>query len=184
MNNKKRWYVVQTYSGSEDSVKKDIERRIESMGMQELIFDVVIPEETLIEKKLNSKGEEETVEKIKKIFPGYVFVHMTITDESWHVIRNTPQVTGFLGSSGGRTKPVPVEADEMNQILLNIGAIELPKFKYQVGDVVEIAKGPFEGQTGTVIEFDNTHQKVMVNIEVFGRGTPSEFDFTEIKEED
>ena len=107
--------------------------------MTELIFDVIIPEETIVEKKVNSKGEEETVEKIKKIFPGYVFVHMIITDESWHVIRNTPQVTGFLGSSGGRTKPVPVETEEMNKILLNIGVIELPKFKYNIGDVVEIA---------------------------------------------
>src|SRR5690554_1613256 len=184
MSAKKRWYVVQTYSGSEDSVKKDIERRIESMGMQELIFDVVIPEETLVEKKLNKDGEEETIEKIKKIFPGYVFVHMIITDESWHVIRNTPQVTGFLGSSGGRTKPVPVETDEMNQILLNIGAIELPKFKYNVGDIVEIARGPFEGQTGSVVSFDDQHQIVVVNIEVFGRGTPTEFDFIDIKEEE
>lgn len=184
MIGKKRWYVVQTYSGSEDSVKDDIVRRIESMGMQEFIFDVVIPEETIIEKKLNAKGEEEVIEKIKKIFPGYVFVHMIITDESWHVIRNTPQVTGFLGSSGGRTKPVPVETEEMNQILLNIGAIELPKFKYDTGDIVTIARGPFEGQTGEVISFDNQHQLVMVNIEVFGRGTPTEFSFTDIKEED
>lgn len=184
MSNKKRWYVVQTYSGSEDSVKQDIERRIESMGMQELIFDVIIPEETIVEKKLNAKGEEETVEKIKKIFPGYVFVHMVITDDSWHVIRNTPQVTGFLGSSGGRTKPVPVETEEMNKILLNIGAIELPKFKYDVGEIVTIARGPFEGQTGAVIEFDNAQQMVVVNLDFFGRGTPTEFSFTDIKEKE
>lgn len=184
MSGKKSWYLVQTYSGSEDSVKKDIERRIESMGMQDLIFDVLIPEETVIEKKINSKDEEEIVEKVKKMFPGYVFVQMIITDESWHVIRNTPQVTGFLGSSGGGTKPVQVEPEEMNQILLNIGAIEMPKFKYNVGDVVTIAKGAFEGQTGEVVSFDNQHQVVVVNIEVFGRGTPTEFDFTDIKEED
>lgn len=184
MSSKKRWYVVQTYSGSEDSVKKDIDRRIESMGMQDLIFDVIIPEEKLVEKKINSKGEEETIEKIKKIFPGYVFVHMIITDESWHVIRNTPQVTGFLGSSGGRTKPVPVETDEMNQILLNIGAIELPKFKYNVGDSVTIARGPFEGQIGEVVSFDNQHQVVVVNIDLLGRATPTELNFTDIKEEE
>lgn len=100
MSDKKRWYLVQTYSGSEDSVKKDIERRVESMAMQNFIFSVVLPEETVTEKKINAKGEEETVTKIKKLFPGYVFVQMIITDESWHVIRNTPQVTGFLGSSG------------------------------------------------------------------------------------
>ncbi len=183
MSVKKRWYVVQTYSGSEDSVKQDIERRIESMGMQNFIFNVIIPEETLVEKKLNAKGEEETITKVKKIFPGYVFVEMIITDESWHVIRNTPQVTGFLGSSGGRTKPVPVEPEEMNQILLNIGAIEKPKFKHEVGEVVTIARGPFEGFMGEVLTFDNQKQTVLVNIEVFGRGTPTEFSFTDIKEE-
>ncbi|NLN50296.1 MAG: transcription termination/antitermination factor NusG [Acholeplasmataceae bacterium] len=183
MSVKKRWYVVQTYSGSEDSVKQDIERRIESMGMQNFIFNVIIPEETLVEKKLNAKGEEETITKVKKIFPGYVFVEMIITDESWHVIRNTPQVTGFLGSSGGRTKPVPVEPEEMNQILLNIGAIEKPKFKHEIGEVVTIARGPFEGFMGEVLTFDNQKQTVLVNIEVFGRGTPTEFSFTDIKEE-
>jgi len=153
------------------------------MGMQNFIFNVIIPEETLVEKKLNAKGEEETITKVKKIFPGYVFVEMIITDESWHVIRNTPQVTGFLGSSGGRTKPVPVEPEEMNQILLNIGAIEKPKFKHEIGEVVTIARGPFEGFMGEVLTFDNQKQTVLVNIEVFGRGTPTEFSFTDIKEE-
>ncbi len=182
MINEKKWYVVQTYSGSEDSVKKDIERRIESMGMQSLIFNVVIPEETVIEKKVNSKGEEETVTKVKKIFPGYVFVELIITDESWHVIRNTPQVTGFLGSSGGRTKPVPIPTEEMNQILLKIGVIEKPTFKYAVGEMVEIVNGPFQGVVGEVISFDNEKEEVVVNIEVFGRGTPTELKFTDIKE--
>ncbi len=184
MTGKKGWYVVQTYSGSEDSVKKDIERRIESMGMKDLIFDVIIPEETIIEKKVNKEGEEEIIEKIKKIYPGYVFVHMVITDESWHVIRNTPQVTGFLGSSGGRTKPVPVPSEEIMQVLLNIGAIEKPTFKHDVGDVVEIAVGPFKGQSGEVISFDNNTEIVIVNMEFFGRGTPTEFNFTDIKEEE
>ncbi len=183
MSSTKKWYLVQTYSGSEDSVKQDIERRIESMGMQKLIFNVLLPEETIIEKKVNAKGEEETVEKVKKIFPGYVFVQMIITDESWHVIRNTPQVTGFLGSSGGRTRPVPIQEEEITQILLNIGAIEKPTFKHNIGDIVTISKGPFEGFSGEVIDFDNQKETVSVNIEVFGRGTPTEFSFTDIKED-
>ncbi len=182
MSNPRKWYVVQTYSGSEDSVKKDIERRIESMGMQSFIFSVIIPEETIVEKKVNAKGEEEIITKIKKIFPGYVFVEMIITDESWHVIRNTPQVTGFLGSSGGRTKPVPVQPEEMKQILLNIGAIEKPTFKYEVGETVTIVNGPFEGFVGEVISFDNQKETCLINIEVFGRGTPTEFRFSDIKE--
>lgn len=182
MINEKKWYVVQTYSGSEDSVKKDIERRIESMGMQSLIFNVLIPQETVVEKKVNAKGEEETVTKIKNIFPGYVFVELIITDESWHVIRNTPQVTGFLGSSGGRTKPVPIPTEEMNEILLKIGIIEKPTFKYDIGEIVEIINGPFQGVKGEVISFDNQKETVLINIEVFGRGTPTELKFTDIKE--
>ena len=182
MTDPRRWYVVQTYSGQEDSVKKDIERRIESMGMQNLIFKVLIPEETVLEKKFNTKGEEETIEKIKKIFPGYVFVETIITDESWHVIRNTPQVTGFLGSSGGRTKPVPIPQDEMTQILLHIGAIEKPTFKYEIGEVVEIINGPWAGLKGEVVTFDNQKETVIVKIEMFGRATPTEFNFTDIKE--
>jgi transcriptional antiterminator NusG len=182
MINPRRWYVVQTYSGSEDSVKKDIERRIESMGMQSLIFNVLIPEETVIEKKLNAKNEEEITQKIKKKFPGYVFVEMIITDESWHVIRNTPQVTGFLGSSGGRTKPVPIPHEEITQILLDIGVIEKPTFKYDIGEIVEIVNGPFAGQKGEVVSFDNHKETAVINIEMFGRGTPTEFNFIDIKE--
>lgn len=183
MTDKKRWYLVQTYSGSEDSVKNDIERRIESMGMQNFIFNVILPEETITEIKVNAKGEEETVTKVKKLFPGYVFVQMIITDESWHVIRNTPQVTGFLGSSGGRTRPVPIQEEEMTQILLNIGAIEKPRFKHDIGDVVTIVRGPFEGFQGEVLAFDNQKETASINIEVFGRGTPTEFSFADIKEE-
>lgn len=182
MLNARRWYVVQTYSGSEDSVKKDIETRIETMGMQQYIFKVLMPEETIYDKKVNAKGEEEVIEKIKKKYPGYVFVEMIITDESWHVIRNTPQVTGFLGSSGGRTKPVPIPAEEMNKILLESGVIQKPTFKYNVGEVVEIINGPWEGSTGAVLSIDNQKETVIVNIEVFNRGTPTEFKFTDIKE--
>ena len=182
MSDKKDGMLFKPIQVLRDSVKQDIERRIESMGMQSLIFNVLIPEETVIEKKINAKGEEETITKIKKIYPGYVFVELIITDESWHVIRNTPQVTGFLGSSGGRTKPVPMPAEEMNQILLQIGVIEKPTFKYEIGEIVEIINGPFTGFKGEVLSFDNQKETVLVNIEVFGRGTPTELKFVDIKE--
>lgn len=178
MSNMPRWYIVQTYSGFETSVKEDLERRIESMGMQNLIHRVVLPEETYQEKKADGTLKE----KVRKMFPGYVFVEMIITDESWHVIRNTPKVTGFLGSSGNRTKPVPIPTEEINQILLKVGIIEKPRFKYEIGEKVEIVTGPFAGQTGEVISFDNDKETCVINIEMFGRGTPTEFSFSNIKE--
>jgi len=174
----RRWYIVQTYSGFESSVKDDLERRIESMGMQNLIFRVVLPEETYHEKKADGTIKE----KVRKMFPGYVFVEMNITDDSWHVIRNTPKVTGFLGSSGNRTKPVPIPTEEINQILLKVGIIEKPRFKYAVDEKVEIVNGPFAGQSGEVISFDNDKEICVINIEMFGRGTPTEFSFSNIKE--
>lgn len=176
MINPRRWYIVQTYSGYESSVKEDLERRIESMGMQNLIFRVVLPEEHYNEKDKNGNVKE----KVRKMFPGYVFVEMIITDDSWHVIRNTPKVTGFLGSSGGRTKPVPLPQEEINQILLKIGIIEKPTFKHDIGDRVEIIGGPFTGQVGEVVSFDNPKETVVISIEMFGRGTPTEVAFEQI----
>ncbi len=136
----RRWYIVQTYSGFESSVQEDLERRIESMGMQDLIFQVMIPEENYIEKKADGSQKE----KVRKMFPGYVFVEMIVTDESWFVVRNTPKVTGFLGSSGGGTKPVPLPPEEIEHILRKIGKLEKPKFDFEVGEVVVITAGPFK----------------------------------------
>ncbi len=173
----RRWYIVQTYSGYESSVKEDLERRIESMGMQNLIFRVVLPEETYIEKDKNGNPKE----KVRKMFPGYVFVEMIITDDSWHVIRNTPKVTGFLGSSGGRTKPVPLPQDEINAILLKVGIIEKPTFKHPIGSLVNIVAGPFAGQSGKVVSFDNDKETAIISIEIFGRGTPTEVSFDQVE---
>ena len=176
MINPRRWYIVQTYSGYESSVKEDLERRIESMGMQNLIFRVVLPEEHYTEKDKNGNVKE----KVRKMFPGYVFVEMIITDDSWHVIRNTPKVTGFLGSSGGRTKPVPLPQEEINAILLKVGIMEKPTFKYDLGDRVEIVGGPFAGQVGEVVSFDNQKETAVISIEIFGRGTPTEVSFDQV----
>lgn len=172
-----RWYVVQTYSGQENAVKKDLERRIDSMGVTDFVFDVIVPEETIIEKK---DGKEK--EKIIQLYPGYVFVNMIVTDHSWFVIRNTPRVTGFLGSSGSGTKPVPLSKDEMNQILLKIGAISKPRYDLLLGKQVEIINGPYKGMIGVVSFVDNDQEMVKVDVDFFGRLTPVEIDVNEVIE--
>ncbi|PKK97591.1 MAG: transcription termination/antitermination factor NusG [Tenericutes bacterium HGW-Tenericutes-3] len=173
-----RWYIIQTYSGYENAVKVDLERRVESMGMSDFIFRIIVPEETVIEKKADGKEKE----KIKQLFPGYVFVEMMVTDESWFVVRNTPRVTGFLGSSGGGTKPVPLAPDEINQILLKIGVISKPTFDHLLGKQVEVIEGTWIGLKGEVVDIDNDQEKVVVDLDLFGRATPTEFDANQLKE--
>ncbi len=173
-----RWYIIQTYSGYENAVKVDLERRVESMGMSDFIFRIIVPEETVIEKKADGKEKE----KIKQLFPGYVFVEMMVTDESWFVVRNTPRVTGFLGSSGGGTKPVPLAPDEINQILLKIGVISKPTFDHLFGKQVEVIDGTWLGLKGKVVHVDNDQEKLVVDLDLFGRATPTEFDANQVKE--
>lgn len=178
MSQKVRWYIIQTYSGYENAVKLDLERRVESMGMSDFIYRVIVPEETVIEKKADGKEKE----KVKQLFPGYVFVEMMVTDESWFVVRNTPRVTGFLGSSGGGTKPVPLAPDEINQILLKVGIISKPTYDHLIGKEVEIIDGAMKGTKGKVIDVDNDQEKVVVEIDMFGRAVPSDYKVTDIKE--
>jgi transcriptional antiterminator NusG len=173
-----RWYIIQTYSGYENAVKLDLERRVESMGMSDFIFRIIVPEETVIEKKADGKEKE----KIKQLFPGYVFVEMVVTDESWFVVRNTPRVTGFLGSSGGGTKPVPLAPDEINQILLKIGVITKPTFNHLLNKTVEVVEGTWTGLRGKVVDVDNDQEKLIVDLDLFGRATPTEFNVEEVKE--
>ena len=173
-----RWYIIQTYSGYENAVKTDLLRRVESMGMSDYIFRVVVPEETVIEKKADGKEKE----KVKQLFPGYVFVEMMVTDESWFVVRNTPRVTGFLGSSGGGTKPVPLAPDEINQILLKVGIITKPTYDHLLGKTVEVISGTWLGLKGEVVSVDNDQEKLIVDLDLFGRATPTEFDVMEVKE--
>ncbi len=173
-----RWYIIQTYSGYENAVKLDLERRVESMGMSEFISKIIVPEETVIEKKADGKEKE----KIKQLFPGYVFVQMEVTDESWFVVRNTPRVTGFLGSSGGGTKPVPLAPDEINAILLKIGVMKKPTYEHLIGKTVEITEGNWQGMKGEVTDVDNSQQKLTVTIDMFGRATPTEVDVNHVKE--
>lgn len=173
-----RWYIVQTYSGYENTVKMDIDRRAETMGYKHLIFNIVVPEETKIFKKTD--GSERKV--VKQIFPGYVFIEMIVTEETWFMVRNTPKVTGFLGSSGGGTWPVPLKPEEIEPILLKMGVIAKPNYDYLLNQVVEIIEGAFVGNTGTVSQVDNERENVVVNISLFGRLTPAELSIRSIKQ--
>lgn len=173
----KRWYVVQTYSGFENSVKMNLERRIDSMQMENKIFQVMIPEEIRIEKKADGT----TKEKLAKIFPGYVFLEMEVTDDSWFIVRNTPGVTGFLGSSGGGTKPVPVPNEEILPILKKCGLIELPVINVIVGEKVRVVTGPFRDQIGSIDSIDSEKFEVTVLVDMFGRKTPVELAFEDIE---
>jgi len=175
-----RWYVIQTYSGSENVVKTDLETRIVSMGMQDFIKRVIVPEEIKIQK--NAKGVEKEV--AVRLYPGYLFVEMIMTDESWFVTRNTPKVTGLLGSSGGGTKPIPLTQEEITPILKRIGLIKKVTFEHFLGQEVIVINGPFTNQIGIVSSFDDEKELVTVDIDLFGRETPTEINAGWVKLKD
>lgn len=174
----RRWYVVQTYAGYENTVMTNVLKRIETMNMQEKIFRVLIPEEKEVKIKDGVRKE-----KIKKTFPGYVLVEMIDTDESWYMVRNTPGVTGFLGSSGKGTRPVPLPQEEIDPILRKMGIVNTEiSLDIEVGQRVLVAAGPFAGQTGVIDTIDEEHHKVSVLVDLFGRETPVELDLGQICE--
>jgi len=177
MENKRMWYIVQTYSGFENSVKDNLLRRIETMQMENLIFQVMIPEELKTEKKADGS----TKEKMIKMFPGYVFIEMIVTDDSWFVVRNTPGVTGFLGSSGGGTKPIPLLSEEINPILKKCGLLQVQKLNARVGQSVKVASGALIGRIGTIESINDEKGTVKILVDMFGRKTPIELDFAEIE---
>ncbi len=168
------WYVIHTYSGYEENVTRNLKQRIDSMDMQELIFDVIVPKE----KKIKIKGGKRTVVE-ERIYPGYVLVNMIVTDASWYVVRNTPNVTGFIGLG---TTPTPVDPQEIEMLKRRMGVAE-PKFKIDVklGDSIKINEGPFKDFDGRVDEIDDAKGKVKVLVSIFGRETPVELDFLQIR---
>ena len=176
-DNERAWYIIQSYSGMEYAAKRNLERRIVSMNMQDYIFNVLIPEEVHLEKKANG----ETKEVIERPFPGYIFVDMIVTDESWFIVRNTPMVTGFLGSSGNRAKPVPVPMYEMVPILKQCGVTIETAINFAVGDKVRVLSETFLGQEVVVESIDFDNQTVTVLIDMFGRQTPNELRFDEVE---
>ncbi|MFA6475481.1 MAG: transcription termination/antitermination protein NusG [Patescibacteria group bacterium] len=170
----RRWYVLHTYSGYEENVSDNLRQRIESMGMQDRIFNVLVP----TEKKIKIKNGKRKV-ITEKIFPGYVLVEMVVTDDSWYVVRNTPNVTGFVGSG---TTPTPISEQEVKELQRRMG-IDQPTMKMDLlpSDPVRIVDGPFKDMEGKISEVDEVHGKVKVLVSMFGRETPVELDPLQIK---
>lgn len=174
VEDKRRWYVIHSYSGYENRVKKNLEQRIESMGMQDQIFQVVVPTEEEVELR---DGQRRTVSR--RIFPGYVLVQMIMTDDSWYVVRNTPGVTGFVGMGN---KPTPLSQEEVDKIMKRIQS-ETPRVRmsFRVGQKVRIIDGPFTDFVGTVSEAYEDKGKLKVLVSFFGRETPIELDFLQVE---
>jgi transcriptional antiterminator NusG len=170
----RNWYVIHTYSGYEEQVADSLRQRIESLGMQDKIFDVVVPKEKQIEIK---NGKRKIVEK--RIFPGYVLVDMIVTDDSWYVVRNTPNVTGFIGFG---VRPTPMSKEEINRIKKRMG-VEEPKYKvdFEIGELVRINDGALKGHEGKVQEINEDKGTVKVLVNMFGRETPVNLDFLQVK---
>ncbi|MBI2038944.1 MAG: transcription termination/antitermination protein NusG [Candidatus Niyogibacteria bacterium] len=170
----RNWYAVHTYSGYEEAVARNLKQRVDSLGYEDKIFNILVPKE----KKIKIKGGKRRVEE-EKIYPGYVLVEMVVTDDSWYVVRNTPRVTGFVGSG---ITPTPLSREEVDFLFRRMQAEE-PKYTIDVkaGDTVRINDGPFKEYEGKISEIDDARGKVKVLVSIFGRETPVELDFLQIK---
>jgi transcriptional antiterminator NusG len=174
---KKEWYVVNTYAGQENRVKENLERRIKTMGLEDSLFQVVVAEQEETEYK---NGKE--VKKTHNLFSGYILVQMRMTDEAWYIVRNTPGVTGFIGSSGKGAKPFPVSQEEVDNVLRRLGKTSNDvTVSFEVGDTVEILSGAFEGNTGKVLSMDDDKKQAGVQLILFGRETPADIDYIDLK---
>ena len=169
------WYAIHTYAGYENAVARNLKQRIDSLGMQDRIFNVVVP----MEKKIKIKAGKR-VEVEEKVYPGYVLVDMIVTDDSWYVVRNTPRVTGFVGAG---VNPVPLNQQEVDSLFKSRGNNETAKhtIDLSIGDLVSIADGPFKELEGKVSDVDQSRGKVRVLVSMFGRETPVELDFLQVK---
>ncbi len=170
----RNWYAVHTYAGYENAVLRNLKQRIESLGMEDRIFNAIVPTEKKIKIKAGKRVEEE-----EKIYPGYVLVDMIVTDDSWYVVRNTPRVTGFVGSG---TIPVPLDKSEVETLFkrMNTGIVK-HTIDLSAGDLISITDGPFKDLEGKVSEVDSDRGKVKVLVSMFGRETPVELDFLQVK---
>lgn len=172
----KLWYVVNTYSGHESKVKEKLEMRTESMGMQDYIYRVIVPETTEVEVKDGVQKE-----KKKKMFPGYILVEMVMSDEAWYIVRNTPGVTGFIGSSGKGAKPTPLLPQEIDRVLANMGMSRIDaESEMKKGDKVSIIDGPFKGMEGVIDSVDLENKCLNVLIDLFGQETPVEVELFQV----
>lgn len=172
----KLWYVVNTYSGHESKVKEKLEMRTESMEMQDYIYRVIVPETTEVEVKDGVQKE-----KKKKMFPGYILVEMVMSDEAWYIVRNTPGVTGFIGSSGKGAKPTPLLPQEIDRVLANMGMSRIDaESEMKKGDKVSIIDGPFKGMEGVIDSVDLENKRLNVLIDLFGQETPVEVELFQV----
>lgn len=185
----KEWYIATTYSSHEDKVAENIRRRVESMNLSDKVFRIIVANEEI--PVLNKDGTQAMVEdengnmvpkvKIKNSFPGYIFVEMIMTDDSWFMVRNTQGVTGIAGSSGGGQKPTPVSAKEMETVLKRMGVVDKSMYEqYHVGDLVKIIRGTFADVEGKIVSIDQDSGNVKVDTIFFGRHTPVDVEFSEI----
>lgn len=176
----RHWYVVNTYSGHENRVKENLERRVETMGIEDNLFQILVAEEEEIEIRKDKK-----VTKTKNIYPGYLFVEMIMTDDAWYIVRNTPGVTGFIGSSGGGAKPFPVSDEEIESILRRIGLTDAKVVaNFEVGDIVKILNGPLRGIEGTVESMNPETAKADIITIMFGRETVTEVNYLDVQKVD
>jgi len=172
----KQWFIVHTYSGFEAKVKDSLTQRAEAMGMADVIEEILIPTEEVVEVREGKKTRS-----TRKFFPGYVMVKMVMSDEAWHVVRNTPKVTGFVGTG---SKPVPLREDEVNRIVDQISVAAekpKPKFEFRIGETVRIVDGPFSNFTGQVEEINEDRSTLKVMVTIFGRATPVELEFLQVE---
>ena len=172
----KQWFIVHTYSGFEAKVKDSLTQRAEAMGMAEVIEEILIPTEEVVEVRDGKKTRS-----TRKFFPGYVLVKMVMSDEAWHVVRNTPKVTGFVGTGN---KPVPLREDEVSRIVDQISVAAekpKPKFEFRIGETVRIVDGPFSNFTGQVEEINEDRSTLKVMVTIFGRATPVELEFLQVE---
>lgn len=175
----KAWYVVNTYSTHERKVADNLTRRVESMGLQELIFRIIVAEH---EVSVMKDGLPTGKTRMKNLFPGYVFVEMIMTDYAWYVVRNTPGVTGFVGSSGKGTKPFPVPREQIEPVLKRMGIIDESMYdRYNVGDLVKVIHGAMEGTEGNIVSINRETGSVEIETVFFGRSTKMEVEFSEIE---
>lgn len=173
----KQWYVVNTYSGHENKVKEKLEMRAESMNMEDCIYRVIVPEQKEVEVK-----DGVTKERMKKLFPGYILVEMVMTDEAWYVVRNTPGVTGFIGSSGKGAKPTPLQPYEVDNILNSMGMSRIDMDnELEIGASVKIVSGPFNGMFGKIESMDLPNQKINLTVDLFGQETSVEVELNQIE---
>ncbi|RMF73461.1 MAG: transcription termination/antitermination protein NusG [Acidobacteria bacterium] len=175
-DDRKKWYIIHTYSGFENKVKASLRQRADAYGMGDRIGEVLVPTEEVVEVRDGKKYHTK-----KKIFPGYVLVHMEMSDEAWHVVRSTPKVTGFLG---GGQKPLPLPQEEVDRILNQVTVTKekpKPKVIYRVGETVKITDGPFSGFTGVVEEVNEDRATLKVMVSIFGRATPVELEFHQVR---